>query len=109
MTAAVLGTGCASVPHRAAQASYDCMRVVRDALPPDLPDKRAHCLAAGGIAQQCSVVEADMAGIGKEVRDVFNHGDASWADWRADRAGIRCARQSGAEAELTACCQAAGY
>ena len=85
------------------------MKVVRDALPPDLPDKRAHCLAAGGIARQCSVVEAGMAGIGKEFLDIFTHGDPSWADWRADRAGIRCARQRGPDGTLAACCQAAGY
>lgn len=85
------------------------MKVVRDALPPDLPDKRAHCLAAGGIAQRCSVLEADVAGIGKEVRDLFTHGDVSWADWRADRAGIRCARHAGPAGELGACCMAAGY
>ena len=109
VAAAALGTGCTSVPHRAAPASYDCMKTVRDALPPGLPDKRAHCLAAGRIAQQCSVIEADIAGLGKEVLDVFNHGDPSWADWRADRAGIRCARKSGADEELGSCCQAAGY
>jgi hypothetical protein len=85
------------------------MKAVRDALPPGLPDKRAHCLAAGGIVQQCSVIEANIAGLGKEFRDVFSRGDLSWADWRADRAGIRCARKPGAREELAACCQAAGY
>jgi hypothetical protein len=85
------------------------MQAVRDALPQGLPDKRAHCLAAGGIAQQCSVMEADIAGIGKEIRDVFSRGDASWGDWRADRAGIRCARKPGVDGQLAACCQAAGY
>ena len=85
------------------------MQAVRDALPPDLWDKRAHCLAAGGIAQRCSVLEADMAGVGKEVRDLFSRGDASWADWKADRAGIRCAKQGSAPGQLASCCQAAGY
>jgi uncharacterized protein YecT (DUF1311 family) len=69
-----------------AHSSYGCMVAVRNALPKGITDQRAHCLAAGRIAQRCSVGEADLAGVGKEVRDVFTGGDASWADWKADRA-----------------------
>ena len=86
------------------------MVAVRDSLPPQHNDKRAHCLTAGGIAQRCSVFEADLAGLGKEVSDMFTpHGDPSWADWRADRAGIRCAKQGRDPEQLARCCTEAGY
>jgi hypothetical protein len=85
------------------------MRAVRDSIPPQDNDKRAHCLVAGRIAQRCSVFEADLAGIGKEFSDTFNHGDPSWADWRADRAGIRCARGSDELQQMAKCCSEAGY
>jgi hypothetical protein len=84
------------------------MAAVRDELPTGIPDKRAHCLAAGGIAQRCSALEADMAGIGKELSDLFGHGDPSWADWRADRVGIRCANARHHPEGLAACCEAQG-
>ena len=100
--------GCAVVPDRPAVSSYECMKAVRDALPAGLDNKRAHCLAAGGIAQRCSVFEADLAGLGKEVRDVFTGGDASWADWRADRTGIRCVKLGKTAEALATCCQEAG-
>jgi hypothetical protein len=100
---------CAANPHRAAPSSYGCMLAVRDALPQGISDKRAHCLAAGGIAEHCSVFEANLAGIGKEFRDVFAHGDPSWADWQADRAGIRCERAGQGGDALAACCAGAGY
>jgi hypothetical protein len=83
--------------------------VVRDKLPANLPDKRAHCLAGGLISRYCSVTEAYLAGAGKEVRDLLGHGDAEWADWRADRVGIECARESGDDAALAQCCSARGY
>lgn len=92
------------------------MRAAVAALPAGLADPRAHCIASGLIAQRCSATEARLAGLGKEVRDVFTHGDASWRDWQADRAGVRCARTIGsgaaeadARAALDACCRAAGY
>lgn len=85
------------------------MVAVRDSVPPQHDDKRAHCLVAGGIAQRCSTFEADLAGLGKEVRDMFSHGDPSWADWRADRAGIRCAKHGRDPQVLADCCAAAGY
>ena len=100
--------GCASAPDRPAASSYACMAAVRDSLPPGLNDKRVHCLAAGGIAERCSTVEADLAGLGKEIRDAFTGGDASWADWRADRAGIRCAKRAKGSDALAACCASAG-
>ena len=83
--------------------------VVNDKLPTQLPDKRAHCLAAGLIARYCSIGEAYMAGAGKEFRDLFTGGDAEWADWRADRVGIRCAFHSADDSALAQCCTQRGY
>lgn len=100
---------CATSPDRPAVSSYACMVAVRDSVPKQSYDKRAHCLTAGRIAQRCSVFEANLAGIGKEVSDIFNHGDPSWADLRADRVGIRCAASSADPQRLAACCTGAGY
>jgi hypothetical protein len=100
---------CASAPDRPAASSYGCMVAVRDSIPKQNYDKRAHCLTAGSIAQRCSVLEADLAGIGKELSDIFDHGDPSWADWRADRVGIRCAKQGRDPPQLATCCTEAGY
>jgi hypothetical protein len=97
-------TGCVSAPNRAARSPYSCMAAVRAQVPSGISDRQAHCLAAGGIAQRCSVTEAQLAGIGKELRDAFTRGDAAWADWRADREGVACAKQSRDGAELAACC-----
>jgi hypothetical protein len=83
--------------------------VTQEKLPGDLPERRAHCLAAGLIARYCSSSEAYLAGIGKELRDLFGRGDAQWSDWRADRVGIDCARQSADDIELARCCSARGY
>lgn len=83
--------------------------VVHDKLPSDLPDKRAHCLAGGLISRYCSVTEAYLAGAGKEVRDLLGKGDAEWRDWRADRVGIECARESTDDAALAECCSERGY
>ncbi len=106
-------TACASVanrPARAAQSSYGCMEaVVREKLPKDLPDKRAHCLAGGLISRYCSITEAYLAGAGKEMRDLLGHGDVEWKDWQADRAGIECARQVADDAALGECCGERGY
>jgi hypothetical protein len=85
------------------------MVAVRDSIPPQGYDKRAHCLVAGSIAQRCSSFEADLAGIGKELSDIFNHGDPSWADWRADRVGIKCAKRGRDPKQLAECCKDAGY
>ncbi len=103
--AAILLGGCAAVPQRAAKSSYGCMATVRAEVPSGVADKRAHCLVAGGIAQRCSVTEARLAGLGKEIADIFTRGDASWADWRADRAGIACAKRAAEVGGLVACCE----
>jgi hypothetical protein len=108
-SAALFGalSACTAVAPRAASSSYGCMAaVVRDHVPPTLPDKRAHCLASGLIARHCSVGEAYMAGAGKEIRDLFGHGDAEWADWQADRRGIACARRSSSDEQVAECCKA---
>ena len=70
-----------------------------------MPDSKAHCEAAGLIARHCSVTEAAMASVGKEVRDLFTAGDAEWRDLMSDRRGIRCARDASSDPELAACCE----
>jgi hypothetical protein len=106
-------TACAGIanrPPRAARSGYECMQaVLKEKLPPDLPDKRAHCLAGGLISRYCSITEAYLAAAGKEVRDLLSQGDAQWQDWRADRAGIGCARGSQDDAAVAACCAERGY
>lgn len=83
--------------------------VVRDKVPQSLPEQRAHCLATGLIARYCSITEAYMAGSGKELADLLGTGDAEWKDWRADRAGIACARTAGDDTQLEECCARAGH
>lgn len=83
--------------------------VLREKLPANAPDKHMHCLAAGLIVRYCSVSEAYIASLGKEGRDFFNRGDVEWADWRADRAGIRCSRRAADDMELAMCCRTEGY
>jgi hypothetical protein len=102
--------GCATPPDRPAVSSYGCMVAVRDSVPKQGYDKRMHCLVSAGIAQRCSIFEADLAGLGKEMHDLFTAGhDASWADWSADRAGIRCASRGRNPEVLAACCAESGY
>lgn len=106
----VIVAGCASTAPRPARSSYGCMEaVVTNKLPTGIPDIRAHCLASGLIARYCSRSEAYMAGIGKELRDLFGPGDAEWRDLRADRAGISCARDARDDADVESCCSASGY
>jgi hypothetical protein len=93
---------------RPADSMLGCMQAVRAQLPENPADKRLHCLVSAQIARQCSVSEAYLAGMGKELRDLFGAGDAEWADWRADRAGVRCGRSSD-EAVIEACCARQGY
>jgi hypothetical protein len=107
-------SACASIanrPSRLAPSSYGCMAaVIKEKLPADLPDKRAHCIAGGLIARYCSVTEAYLAGAGKEVRDLFSRGDtAEWQDWQADRVGIECARETKDDAAVAQCCAQRGY
>ncbi len=104
---------CATVPNRPprpATSSYGCMEaVVKEKVPSDLPDKRQHCLASGLIARSCSGSEAYLAGAGKELKDLLGGGDAEWGDWRADRAGIACARSASDDDQLAECCEQSGY
>jgi hypothetical protein len=105
--AVTLLTACAAAPgvQRLAPSSLGCMRaVVHDKLPQPLPDKQAHCLAAGLIVRYCSRSEAYLAGYGKEFTDIFDGGDPEIGDIRADLIGIRCARRSSSSAELAGCC-----
>lgn len=103
-------TGCASTAPRPATSSYGCMqKVIEEKLPTGLPDERAHCMAGALIARYCSRGEAYLAGAGKELRDLFGPGDADWRDWRADRAGIACAKDTTDDADIANCCSARGY
>jgi hypothetical protein len=83
--------------------------VVREKVSEALPEKRAHCLAAGLIARYCSITEAYLAGSGKELGDLMGRGDAEWEDWRADRAGIACARSATNDVQVEECCARKGY
>jgi hypothetical protein len=71
-----------------------------------LPDSTAHCEAAGLIARYCSVTEAALASVGKEIRDLFTGGDAEWRDLMSDRRGVRCASTARSDTELASCCAA---
>jgi hypothetical protein len=102
-------TACATAPGvpRLAPSSLGCMRaVVRDKLPQPLPDKQAHCLAAGLIARYCSRSEAYIAGYGKEFTDIFDGGDPEIGDIKADLMGIRCAGGATTNRDLASCCAA---
>jgi hypothetical protein len=100
--------GCAAQAERPTSSSYGCMAVERESLPADMPDEQKHCVASGLIARHCSVSEANMAGFGKELQDLFGRGDASWADWKMDRKGIGCAREASSDEAVTQCCATAG-
>lgn len=103
--------GCASLSgERLGRSSHGCMvAVVRDKVPAELSDTRKHCIAAGLIARYCSVSEAYLAGAAKELSDLLGPGDAAWSDWRADRAGVRCAKRSQSDSAVATCCETAGY
>lgn len=102
-------SGCSTLngAPRSGESTVGCARkVLADKVPAGLKDKQTHCIAAGMIARYCSKPEAYLAGVGKEVRDAFTtHGDAEWADLRADTAGIRCAKSSADDASLLSCCE----
>jgi hypothetical protein len=99
--------GCAAQAPRPASSSYGCMVAERDTLPADMPDEQKHCVASGLIARHCSVTEANMAGLGKELQDLFTGGDASWADWEMDRKGMSCAHDAPDDAAVEQCCATA--
>ena len=102
-------TACGSVPSkpaRLARSSLGCIEAVVQRVDiGGLNDQRVHCLVAGSISRYCSISEAYLAGIGKEIVDLFTRGDAQWTDWRADRIGIACAREAHDDAELAVCCE----
>jgi hypothetical protein len=91
---------------RLAGSTLGCVSAaVKDRLGTVSSDAQAHCQAAGLIARHCSVSEAYIASIGKELRDLLGPGRAQWNDLVADRRGIRCARSSASDAELEECCR----
>jgi hypothetical protein len=93
---------------RLARSSVGCMQAARArSLLPGQPDYVEHCMAAGTIARYCSVTEAAMASVGKEVIDVFTAGDAEWRDLMSDKRGVSCARHSQNDVEMSACCNSA--
>ena len=100
----VMTAACATQGPRAAPSSLGCMQAATHSLPTELNDEQKHCVASGLIARRCSLTEAAMAGAGKELKDAFTAGDASWADWRSDRKGMRCARYARDETSLLSCC-----
>jgi hypothetical protein len=101
----ILLTGCAAVPDRPARSTVGCAEaVVAQHVPTGIPDKLAHCLAGGLIARYCSAAEAEMAAVGKEVRDAFTGGDVEWADWRAAHSGVRCAHGGADASAISSCC-----
>lgn len=99
---------CAPLPRyalRPARSSLGCMHAaLRMQEPLPAADSQAHCLAAGLIARYCSVSEAWLAGIAKEVRDLFGPGNAEWRDLANDGRGIRCARAVEDDSGLRKCC-----
>lgn len=102
---AMLCAGCAPVATRPEPSTLGCATaIVRERIPAGLVDKQQHCLAAGLIARHCSRTEAWLAAAGKEIRDLLGPGDAEWADWRADREGLRCAASGATDAQIMACC-----
>jgi hypothetical protein len=106
---ASLASGCAPLATKEARASKSSVGCMEAAIAgrglETLPDSQAHCIAAGLIARHCSLSEAAMASVGKEVRDLFGGGDAEWRDLVSDRRGIGCARHTGTDAQLQDCCQ----
>ena len=101
-------SACAATATRPQSSTLGCAQAVVDQhVPSGINDKQAHCVAAALIARYCSPAEATLVAMGKEIRDLFGDGDAEWADWRADRAGIRCAAVSPSDAAVSACCASA--
>ncbi|MEJ0005416.1 MAG: hypothetical protein WDM77_03280 [Steroidobacteraceae bacterium] len=107
LAAFTLLCACATRPgvQRLSPSSLGCLRaVVREKLPQPLPDKQAHCLAAGLIVRYCSRAEAYLAGYGKEFTDIFDGGDPEIGDIKADLIGIRCATSAHTTSDLAGCC-----
>jgi hypothetical protein len=101
-------SACTSTPDRPADSTLGCASAVVALLPAGLNDPEKHCVASAGITRRCSRLEAWLAGWGKEVDDALGHGDASWKDLSADRAGRRCASAVHEDIDaLVECCRAA--
>lgn len=77
---------------------------IQDRVPANMPDSQRHCIAAALIARHCSVTEATLASVGKELQDLLGPGDAEWRDLGSDRRGIDCARASASDEAVLACC-----
>ena len=75
-----------------------------DRIPAGLPDDQLHCVAAATIARYCSVTEATLASVGKELKDLLGSGDAEWRDLQSDRRGIECARTASSDQAVVDCC-----
>ena len=100
--------GCATTPDRPVASTLGCARAVMTVrVPQGLADKQTHCMAAAMIARHCSRPEAALVSIGKEFKDLFSAGDAEWADLRADREGLRCAKGQGDDSAVGECCRMA--
>jgi hypothetical protein len=110
LTALVAMSACAPMPNRPARPARSTLACIEAAMAGHefdaMNDKQAHCLAAGLIARQCSVTEAMLASIGKEIEDVFGAGDAQWRDLAADRHGLHCGRTASSDAQIVDCCAA---
>ena len=106
----IMLAACTPLDHlqpRLASSSLGCMRaVVQRYVPANVNDKLQHCLAAAFIARRCSGAEARIASWGKEFTDIFDGGDPSVLDLRADYAGLRCARGAASEQAIEDCCAA---
>jgi hypothetical protein len=109
VTTSLLASGCAPLPTYEARADKSSLACIESAIAgrnlealPD--DAEAHCIAAGLIALRCSVTEAWIAGVGKELRDLLGPGDAEIKDLRNDARGVECARATGKDG-LDACCR----
>ena len=65
-------------------------------------DKNRHCAISCIMAVKCNDNETLLAGFMKEVKDVFGPGNAEWADYRADKAGINLVK-SGRARRVSEC------
>ena len=99
--------GCTGTPERPATSTVRCAEAVVATLPAGLTDPEKHCVASAGIVQRCSRFEAWLASWGKEIRDAFGDGDASWDDLTADRIGRCCASTGDGSDTLVECCRQA--
>ena len=60
-------------------------------------DKNRHCAISCIMAVKCNDNETLLAGFMKEVKDVFGPGNAEWADYEADKTGIRLVKTKRAQ------------